>query len=176
MLFASAPPPAVFQNPHPTFLLACMQDENQWKRISQEVKLMEKLNHPRVIRLFETVSRREKERKLPVRDGRSQPGLRLEPVKPIGKGLHTRETLSPMYSLLDPAKLVQGREVVGFLFFCFGCFSSGQTALRPCMELLLRRIVLRSRSLARGRFLDCFHDCFSDSLVCFESCPGSGFG
>lgn len=33
------------------------QDENQWKRISQEVKLMEKLNHPRVIRLFETVSK-----------------------------------------------------------------------------------------------------------------------
>lgn len=32
------------------------QDESQWKRISQEVKLMEKLNHPRVVRLFESVS------------------------------------------------------------------------------------------------------------------------
>ena len=136
---------------------------------------MEKLNHPRVIRLFETVSRREKERKLPVRDGRNQPGLRLEPVKRIGKGLRTRETLSPMYLLLDPAKLVPGRWW-DFCVVCFGCFSLGQTALRPCMELLMRRIVLRSRSLARGRFLGCFHDCFSDSLVCFESCPGSGFG
>eukprot|EP00903_Cladosiphon_okamuranus_P012027 g11292.t1 len=37
-----------------TYEKAKIKDENQWKRISQEVKLMEKLNHPRVIRLFET--------------------------------------------------------------------------------------------------------------------------
>eukprot|EP00611_Tribonema_gayanum_P016801 TRINITY_DN2921_c0_g1_i4.p1 TRINITY_DN2921_c0_g1~~TRINITY_DN2921_c0_g1_i4.p1 ORF type:complete len:843 (-),score=157.03 TRINITY_DN2921_c0_g1_i4:998-3451(-) len=38
-----------------TYERAKVTDPQQWKRIQQEVRLMERLNHPRVVRLFETV-------------------------------------------------------------------------------------------------------------------------
>ena len=38
-----------------TYEKAKIKDPNQWRRIQQEIKLMERLDHPLVIRLFETV-------------------------------------------------------------------------------------------------------------------------
>jgi len=38
-----------------TYEKSKVKDTNQWKRIQQEIKLMEKLDHPLVIRLFETI-------------------------------------------------------------------------------------------------------------------------